>query len=275
MLPSKQFSRAAIADQITTADRELLVRRQEGRLGYASGTGHERVVVTYTIMDSHVVIRVPEYSEIAWYAPGTEVTLTVDGDQAHPGGVQLRRIAVTDGCHSQTLDLDPRAEHWPEGISITVICLPLAKSGAIARHFDLTEFSRAIDAGDAETQIAAYADCAEVELIDPDNPPSSPHVLKGKDAIADWVRNNCQNNVTQRVVRAIDGDDGIAYTVAQVLRDGSQEIATSTAELRDGLVTQQQTILVGDLGSGQSRSFGPTCQKLSEIGLSESLTRQR
>jgi hypothetical protein len=272
MLPSKQVSRAAIADQITTADRDLLVRRQEGRLGYASGTGHEWVVVTYTIMDSHVVIRVPEYSEIAWYAPGTEVTLIVDGDQTHPGAVQLRRIAVSGECHQQASDLDPRAEHWPEGINVTVICLPLAKSGVSGRLFDLMEFSRAIDAGDAEAQIAAYADGAEVELIDSDNPPSAPHVLSGKNAIADWVRNNCQNNVTQRVVRAIDGDGGIAYTVAQVLRDGSHEIATSIAELRDGLVTQQQIILVRDLGSGQSRFLGPTCQKLSELWLSESLT---
>jgi hypothetical protein len=271
MQPSKQFSRAAIADQITTADRDLLVRRQVGRLGYASGTGHERVVVTYMIMDGHIVIRVPEYSEIAWYVPGTEVTLTVDGDQSHPGAVQLRRIAVPGECHSQASDLDPRAEHWPEGIHVTVICLPLAKSGVTGRLFDLIELSRAIDAGDAETQIAAYADCAEVELIDSDNPPSSPHIVKGKDAIADWVRSNCQDNVTQRVVRAIDGDDGIAYTVAQVLRDGSHEIATTIAELRDGLVTQQQTILVRDLGR-QSRFLGPTCQKLSEQWLSESLT---
>lgn len=254
MLPSEQSSRAAIAHQIASADRELLVRRQEGRLSYTSGKGHQTVVMAYTIRDGHVVIRVPEYSEIAWYAPGTEVTLTVDGDQTHPAAVQLRRSAITGGCHQQTSDLDPRAEHWPEGINVTVICLPLAGSGSSSRgRFDLTEFSRAIDASDAEVQIAAYADCAEIEVIGPDNPPSSPHVVKGKNAIADWVRSNCRRNLMQRVVRAIDGNSEIAYTVAQVKRDGTHEIATSTAELRDGLVTQQQTILVRDWGNGQSR----------------------
>jgi hypothetical protein len=149
--------------------------------------------------------------------------------------------------------MDPWTERWPRGTNITAIRLPVTRPGVFGRPFDLTEFSRAIDASDAEAQIAAYADCAEVAVIDPDNPPSSPNVLKGKEAIADWVRTNCRNNVTQRVVRSIDGDDGIAYTVAQVQRDGSHEIATSTAELRDGLVTQQLTILVRDLGSGQSR----------------------
>ena len=257
MLPSEQSSRAAVANQITTADRDLLVRRQEGRLSYTSGKGHRTVVVTYTIKDGHVVIRVPEYNEIIWYAPGTEVTLTVDGDQTHPDPVRLRRIATTGGCHRETSDLDPSAEHWPKGINVTVICLHLAKSEVSGRHFDLMEFSRAIEASDAETQIAAYADWAEVEVINPDNPPSSPHVLKGKNAIADWLRNNCQRNVMQRVVRTIEGHDGIAYTVVQVQRDGSHEIAASTAKLRDGLVTQQQIVLVRDWGTGQSRVSRP------------------
>ena len=261
MLPSQQVSRASVAPQITHADHELLLRQQEGRLGYTSGKGHQTVVVTYTIRDGHVVIRVPEYSEIAWYAPGADVTLTVDGDQNHRGAVQLRRVAVTCGCHQQGLNLGPRAEDWPEGIQVTAICLSLAESGMWGRQFDLMEFSRAIDASDAETQIAAYAECAEVEVIDPDNPPSSPHVVKGKNAIADWVRSNCRRNLRQRVVRAIDGDSEIAYTVAQVQQDGTQEIVTSTAELRNGLVTQQQTILVRDRGDGQSR--------LHHLGLSE------
>jgi hypothetical protein len=249
---SEQSSRTAVANQITTADRHLLLHRQEGRLSYTSGKGHQAVVVAYTSSDGHLVIRVPEYSEIAWYAPGSEVTLTVDGDQTHPDPVQLRRIAATDRCHQQTSDLDPSAEHWPEGINVTVICLPLARSEVTGRNFDLMEFSRAIDASDAEYQIAAYADCAEVQVIDPDNPPSSPYVLKGKNAIADWVRTTAKDMSDQRVVRTIDGDDRIAYTVAQVQRDGSHQIAISTAELCDGLVTEQHTILVRDPGSRHS-----------------------
>lgn len=253
MLPSKHSSRVSLANPITTADHDLLLRRQEGRLSYVTGRGHQTVVVTYTMRDHHLVIRVPEYNEIAWYAPGTEVTFTVDGDQAHPDPVQLRRIATTGGCHQHIAELDPRAERWPEGIHITAICLSLARCSFAGRRFDLTEFSRAIDAGDAETQIAAYADCAEVQVIDPDNPPSSPHVIKGKNAIADWVRGNCRRNLRQRVVRTIDGDDRIAYTVTQVQRDGSHQIATSMAELQDGLVTQQHTMLIRDSGNGRPR----------------------
>ena len=133
MLPSKQFSRAAIADQITTADRDLLVRRQVGRLGYASGTGHERVVVNYMIMDSHIVIRVPEYSEIAWYVPGTEVTLTVDGDQS-----ATRGLCSCAGSPYRANAIRRRRIWTPEqsigrkGIHVTVICLPWPSPGSPA-----------------------------------------------------------------------------------------------------------------------------------------------
>ena len=265
MLLSERFPRVTDAYQITTTDRDLLLRRQEGRLSYTSGRGHQTVVVTYTIRDGHVVIRVPEYSEIAWYAPGTEVTLTVDGDDAHPDAVQLRRIAAAGRCHTQASDLDPRAEHWPEGIHVTVISLSLAESAPTGRRFDLKEFIRAIDTSDAESQIAAYADCAELEVIDPDNPPSCPQVLRGKNAIADWVRSNCQSNVMQRVIRTIDGDDHIAYTVAQVQPDGSHQVATSTAELRDGLVTEQHTILVRDLAERYRAASGPNMSETQRV----------
>ena len=202
----------------------------------------------YTVSDGHIVIRVPEYSEIYWYAPGAEVTFNVDGDQTHPGAVQLRRTATCCGCHQSRSNQDPAAERWPEGIHTSVLCLPLAGFGGTCGHLDLAAFNRAIDTSDAESQIAVYDDSAEVQVIDADNPPSAPRVLKGKDAIADWVRSNCQPQVSRRVVRLINGADRIAYTVAQVQDDGSPEIvATSTAELRDGLVTHEHTILFWDL----------------------------
>ena len=155
----------------------------------------------YTVSDGHIVIRVPEYSEIYWYAPGAEVTFNVDGDQTHPGAVQLRRTATCCGCHQSRSNQDPAAERWPEGIHTSVLCLPLAGFGGTCGHLDLAAFNRAIDTSDAESQIAVYDDSAEVQVIDADNPPSAPRVLKGKDAIADWVRSNCQPQVSRRVVR--------------------------------------------------------------------------
>ena len=48
------------------------------------------------------------------------------------------------------------------------------------RQFDLTTFSRSLLRADLDLQIAAYADAAELRIINPDNPPRLPRTLKGK-----------------------------------------------------------------------------------------------
>ena len=57
-----------------------------------------------------------------------------------------------------------------------------------ADEFDLAGFARALEAGDAHTQLAAYAEHAEVRIVDPDNPPRSPQILRGQPAIGAWIR---------------------------------------------------------------------------------------
>jgi hypothetical protein len=83
-------------------------------------------------------------------------------------------------------------------------------------------------------------------VIDPDNPPSSPHIFTGREAISRWLRDSCEANAVQRTTRMIDGRGQIAYTVEQRNRDGTREIATSTADVANGLITAQQTVLVWD-----------------------------
>ena len=254
------------------SDRErLLCRQREGRLSYTSGRGRQTVVVGYAVADGHIVMRLPEYNEIPRYAPGSEVTIEVDGDAGCPESVQVTGIAGSGRCHEPSLDRDPGAEKWPDGVGTSVVCLPytstthaelvgyaatgasdVSTAGAIRRgdpqprRFDLEAFGRAIESQNTDAQLAAYAVDADLTVIDPDNPPSSPHVLSGKDAIATWLRGSCAANTEQRMARMIDGGDQIAYTVEQLNRDGTHEIATSMADIMDGLITAQQTVLVWD-----------------------------
>jgi hypothetical protein len=256
----------------TATDRERLLRRQrEGRLSYTSGRGRQTVVVGYALADGHIVMRLPEYNEIPRYAPGSEVTIEVAGDAGCPESVQVTGIADSGGCHEPSLDRDPAAERWPEGVGTSVVCLPYTttthaelpggtsrslpwplQSGVIRLgslpppRFDLRAFGHAIEAQDTDAQLTAYAEDAELTVIDPDNPPSSPHVLSGKHAIGTWLRGSCEANTVQRTARMIDGAGQIAYTVEQLNRDGTHEIATSMADIREGLITVQQTVLVWD-----------------------------
>src|SRR5687768_92399 len=65
---------------------------REGRLGYVTGRGPRAVVVNYAMTDEQIVLRLPDYSEIAQYSLGEEVTLEVDGQEPSIGASEI----VTD-----------------------------------------------------------------------------------------------------------------------------------------------------------------------------------
>jgi len=113
-------------------------------------------------------------------------------------------------------------------------------------RFDLDGFGRAIELNDLSVLIAAYADDAEVRLTDPDTPPMAPRVLRGRAAVADWLRADTRADCSRRVVRMVDGLDRVAYSEERQYADGTHEIAASTAEVRNGRIRMQHTVLVWD-----------------------------
>lgn len=117
---------------------------------------------------------------------------------------------------------------------------------AAAREFDLTTFARSLLRADLDLQIAAYADGAELRIINPDNPPRLPRTLRGKSEIEAWIRGEPVQRTVVQVSNLIEDGDRIAFTEIRRYSDGGHEIAASTAELDDGLITRQLTILVWD-----------------------------
>jgi hypothetical protein len=120
-----------------TTCRALLTQHHEGRLGYRSGRGPRSVVVRYATLDDRIVFRVPDYNEIAQYAPGSWVTLEVDAPGQ--GGVDAGSVAeVTVGGVAAPL-AEPRdadrlgLEHWPEGVTTDLIELPLTHLEGVER----------------------------------------------------------------------------------------------------------------------------------------------
>ena len=114
------------------------------------------------------------------------------------------------------------------------------------REFDLTTFSRSLLRADLDLQIAAYADAAKLRIINPDNPPRLPRTLEGKAQIEAWIRGEPAQRVVVQVSNLIENGERIAFTEVRRYSDGAHEIAASTAELRDGLIGRQLTILVWD-----------------------------
>jgi len=123
---------------------------------------------------------------------------------------------------------------------------PQPSPGHNPDRFDLDAFGRAIELNDLDFLVAAYAEDAQVRLTDPDTPPLAPRVLRGREAVTDWLRADTRADCSRRVVRMVDGLDRVAYSEERLYADGTHEIAASTAEVSDGLIRVQHTVLVWD-----------------------------
>jgi len=127
-------------------------------------------------------------------------------------------------------------------------------NGEHPRPFDPTEpkrfcvrgFIKAIEEGDPEAQIRAYADEATVQVIDPDHPPRSPKLLAGRADVAAWIHETCSIKMLHRVVDVVEADPWVVFTDEMCDRHGTQMASTTTVTVKHGLIVQQRMILVWD-----------------------------
>ena len=127
-----------------TECRRWIQQHHEGRLGYLSGCGPRSVVVSYAVAGDEIQMRVPDYNGIAQYAPGSQVTLAVDGlvEPASPSKPEIEEVSVT-GIAAQAedapspVDTGRLDESWPSGIKTSVVSLPMTKLSGVQRRFGL------------------------------------------------------------------------------------------------------------------------------------------
>jgi hypothetical protein len=125
--------------------RRWLHQHGEGRLGYLSGRGPRSVVVSYAVADDQILMQVPDYNDIAQYAPGAEVTLAVDGEVEGTSADEpaIDEVSVTgtaahaDQTHRPPADAVRFDESWPIGIKTCVVSLPLTQVDGVERRADL------------------------------------------------------------------------------------------------------------------------------------------
>jgi hypothetical protein len=130
------------------------------------------------------------------------------------------------------------------------LSLHLHGRGRVPGHqllaFDLIAFVRALEQWDVGYQLSRYAPDAEVRIITPDSPPSAPQTLHGRAEIDAWLVHASTRDLGLEVTHLVDGGDQVAFTQRWHHDDGTSAVATSTAEIEDGLITRRQTILVWD-----------------------------
>ncbi len=115
-----------------------------------------------------------------------------------------------------------------------------------AGGLDFEALRRAIEQRDAESLVSFYADDAEMLTVNRRTTPSSPEVLRGKEAIAEYLTDICGRDMTHRVENEVVGRDRIAFNEACEYPDGIRVLAAATLDVRDGQIVRQVSVEAWD-----------------------------
>ncbi len=115
-----------------------------------------------------------------------------------------------------------------------------------AGGLDFEGLRRAIEQSDFDSLMRFYAEDAELYSVNRNTPPSSPEVLRGKEAIAERLEDVCGRDMTHRIEDEVVGQDRIAFNEACEYPDGLKVLAAQTLEVRDGKIVRQVNIEAWD-----------------------------
>jgi len=105
--------------------------------------------------------------------------------------------------------------------------------------FDIETLSRAVEQRDAATQLAMFAEDAELVQYDKDNPPSSPQTARGKEEIGEVLEDVFSRDMKHRVFGAVVNGDRAAYGIECEYPDGNRVTCAALLDLRGGKIVRE------------------------------------
>lgn len=121
----------------------------------------------------------------------------------------------------------------------------MAEQGVTGK-LDFEELRRAQEQRDLEAMLDLYAEDAEIHIVNRNTPPSSPYVLRGKEAIAEYLRDVFGRDMSHSIENEVVGEDRLAFNVACEYPDGTRVLASENLEVRDGKVVRQVEVVAWD-----------------------------
>jgi len=115
-----------------------------------------------------------------------------------------------------------------------------------AGGIDFEALRRSIEQRDLEALVDLYADDAEYQRIDRNSPPSSPMVVRGKEAITEYWRDVLGREMTHRVQDEVVGEERIAFSDACQYPDGMRVIGAENLEVRAGEIVRHVSVQAWD-----------------------------
>ena len=110
----------------------------------------------------------------------------------------------------------------------------------------IAALSKAIEGRDSKRLREFYAEDAVMTIIDSDNPPSKPRVIKGAKEIGQFLEDVYSRDMTHTVESGIVEGNKLAFIQGCQYGDGGKVIASSIAELRPKGIVRQTTVQAWD-----------------------------
>ena len=105
-----------------------------------------------------------------------------------------------------------------------------------AGGLDFEALRRAVEQSDAESLTSFYAEDAELLTVNRNATPSSPEVLRGREAIAQHLADICGRDMSHRVENEVVSQDRIAFNEACEYPDGIRVLTAATLDVQDGQI---------------------------------------
>ena len=116
----------------------------------------------------------------------------------------------------------------------------------VTGKLDFENLRRAQEQRDLDAMLDLYAEDAEIHIVNRNTPPSSPYVLLGKEAIAEYLRDVFGRDMSHSIENEVVGEDRLAFNVACEYPDGTRVLASENMEVRDGKVVRQVEVVAWD-----------------------------
>lgn len=111
---------------------------------------------------------------------------------------------------------------------------------------DFEAMRRAIEGLDADALIGLHADDAEMKIVNKNDMPSSPRIVRCKEEIAAHLRDVCGRVMTHIVRDEVAGGGRIAFNEACEYAEGGKVLAAITLDVRDGRIIRQTNVEAWD-----------------------------
>jgi ketosteroid isomerase-like protein len=116
----------------------------------------------------------------------------------------------------------------------------------VTGKLDFEDLRRAQEQRDLDAMLDLYSEDAEIHIVNRNTPPSSPYVLRGKEAIAEYLRDVFGRDMSHSIENEVVGEDRLAFNVACEYPDGTRVLASENLEVRDAKVVRQVEVVAWD-----------------------------